>query len=80
MDCQATCLLSRSHDAIERGQILYVLQDLCHFLQDTFNVEIAGGLGPTAGKIWRVSHSLHQCCQTETGNQLKVLHDLLPIR
>ena len=23
-------------------------------LQDIYNLEIAGGLGPTAGKIWRV--------------------------
>ena len=23
-------------------------------LQDVYSVEIAGGLGPTAGKVWRV--------------------------
>ena len=27
---------------------------LCKNAMDKFNVEIAGGLGPTAGKIWRV--------------------------
>lgn len=27
---------------------------LCKFAMDTYNLEIAGGLGPTAGKVWRV--------------------------
>jgi aspartate aminotransferase-like enzyme len=32
---------------------------------DKFNLEIAGGLGPTAGKVWRVSSR----CLRVAGNQ-----------
>lgn len=29
-------------------------QMYCSYLQDLYNVEIAGGLGPTAGRIFRI--------------------------
>lgn len=37
---------------------------------DKFNLEIAGGLGPTAGKVWRVSVCAAECvcvCMSQSG-------------
>jgi len=43
--------------------------------QDTYNVEIAGGLGPTAGKIWRVGIMGYNCNTAAVALVLEAFRD-----
>jgi hypothetical protein len=43
---------------------------LCKNAMDKYNLEIAGGLGPTAGKVWRIGIMVGQ----QTGGLGRVLH------
>jgi alanine-glyoxylate transaminase/serine-glyoxylate transaminase/serine-pyruvate transaminase len=46
-------------------------------LLDTYNIEVGGGLGAFAGKIWRVGLMGESCTTTHVERLLSALRELL---